>query len=258
MIVNERMKVVSHERIAENIFELVLQGKLVKEVKAPGQFVHVKTGTGIDPLLRRPISIAAHNHDNQKMTLIYRAEGKGTKLLSSVNIGERVDILGPLGNGFTVEDGAGKTALLVGGGIGVPPLYGLSERLIEHGWTVKHILGFQSVSASFYTDHFKELGETFVATVDGSMGTRGFVTDVIQNEELQFDEFYSCGPTPMLKALQNKLEAKKGYISLEERMGCGIGACFACVCHKQDDPIGTSYVKICSDGPVFPAGVVQL
>jgi dihydroorotate dehydrogenase electron transfer subunit len=258
MIVNERMNVVSHERIATNIFELILQGDLVNEIKAPGQFVHVKTGTGIDPLLRRPISIAAQDHKNQTMTLIYRAEGKGTKLLSAVNIGEMVDILGPLGNGFTVENGEGKTALLVGGGIGVPPLYGLSKRLIKHGWTVKHILGFQDESASFYEEYFSKLGETYLATVDGSKGTHGYVTDVIQSEALQFDEYFSCGPTPMLKALQTKLEEKKGFISLEERMGCGIGACFACVCHKQDDPLGTSYVKICSDGPVFPAGVVQI
>jgi dihydroorotate dehydrogenase electron transfer subunit len=258
MIVNERMKVISHERIAKNIFELVLQGELVNEIKAPGQFVHVKVGTGIDPLLRRPISIADHDHEEQTMTLIYRAEGKGTKLLSTVNIGEMVDILGPLGNGFTVEDGKNKTALLVGGGIGVPPLYGLSKRLIEHGWTVKHILGFQDGSVSFYEEHFTELGGTYLATVDGSKGTHGFVTDVIQNEAPQFDEYFSCGPTPMLKALQSKLDEKKGFISLEERMGCGIGACFACVCHKLDDPQGSSYVKICSDGPVFPAGVVQL
>ncbi|QTC43814.1 dihydroorotate dehydrogenase electron transfer subunit [Bacillus sp. V3] len=258
MIVNDQMKVVSHEKIAKNIFELVLHGELVNQIKAPGQFVHVKVGTGIDPLLRRPISIAAHNQEEQSMTLIYRAEGKGTKLLSLVDIGETVDILGPLGNGFTVEEGESKTALLIGGGIGVPPLYGLSKSLIAKGWEVKHILGFQDRSVSFYKERFEELGETFIATVDGSLGTKGFVTDVIQKEAPGFDEYFSCGPTPMLKALQSRLEMKSGFISLEERMGCGIGACFACVCHKQDDPDGYSYVKVCSDGPVFPAGVVQL
>jgi dihydroorotate dehydrogenase electron transfer subunit len=258
MIVNDHMTVISHEQIALNIFELVLEGKLVNEIKAPGQFVHVKTGTGIDPLLRRPISIAAHSKVKQTMTLIYRAEGKGTKLLSLVRTGETVDILGPLGNGFTVEQGENKTALLVGGGIGVPPLYGLSESLSEKGWVVKHILGFQDRSVSFYEERFQELGETFIATVDGSLGTKGFVTDVIRHESLYFDEYFSCGPTPMLKALEANLAAKKGFISLEERMGCGIGACFACVCRRQDDPEGSSYVKICSDGPVFPSGVVQL
>lgn len=257
MIVNENMVVLSHERIAENIYELVLQGSLVDEIKAPGQFVHVKVGTGIDPLLRRPISIASHDPEQHTMTLIYRAEGKGTRLLSLVDRSDRVDVLGPLGNGFSVE-GQGKTALLIGGGIGVPPLYGLSRKLVESGWEVKHILGFQNESVSFYEDKFGELGLTYVATVDGSLGSVGFVTDVISEEKPDFDVFYSCGPTPMLKALERQLEGKRGFISLEERMGCGIGACFACVCHKQDDPEGSSYVKVCSDGPVFPVGAVLL
>jgi dihydroorotate dehydrogenase electron transfer subunit len=257
MIVNEKMIVLSHERIAENIFELVLQGDLVGEITAPGQFVHVKVGTGIDPLLRRPISIASHDNENLTMTLIYRAEGKGTKLLSLVKSSETVDVLGPLGNGFSVDEGS-KTALLIGGGIGVPPLYGLSKKLVENGWTVKHILGFQTESVSFYEKKFMELGETYIATVDGSLGTSGFVTDVIRKEAPDYDVFYSCGPTPMLKALQSQLGNKQGFISLEERMGCGIGACFACVCHTQDDPEGSSYVKVCSDGPVFPVGVVLL
>ncbi|MCA1059230.1 dihydroorotate dehydrogenase electron transfer subunit [Rossellomorea aquimaris] len=257
MIVNEKMVVLSHERIAENIFELVLRGELVGEITAPGQFVHVKTGTGIDPLLRRPISIASHNQEEQTMTLIYRAEGKGTRLLSQVERSGKVDVLGPLGNGFSVEEGS-KTALLIGGGIGVPPLYGLSKKLVENGWKVKHILGFQNEAVSFYENRFRELGDTYVATVDGSSGTTGFVTDVIRDEKPAFDVFYSCGPTPMLKALESQLMDKRGFISLEERMGCGIGACFACVCHKQDDPDGTSYVKVCSDGPVFPVGEVLL
>ncbi|MBN8191526.1 dihydroorotate dehydrogenase electron transfer subunit [Bacillus sp. NTK074B] len=257
MIVNEKMTVLSHERIAENIFEIVLQGDLVSEIKAPGQFVHVKVGTGIDPLLRRPISIASHDHAEEIMTLIYRAEGKGTSLLSQVKRTEQVDVLGPLGNGFTVE-GGNKTALLVGGGIGVPPLYGLSKKLIDNGWKVKHILGFQNEAVSFYENEFLELGDTYIATADGSLGTTGFVTDVIQEEKPAFDVFYSCGPTPMLKALESQLGHHRGFISLEERMGCGIGACFACVCHKQDDPEGASYVKVCSDGPVFPVGEVLL
>ncbi|MBW3113935.1 MULTISPECIES: dihydroorotate dehydrogenase electron transfer subunit [Bacillaceae] len=257
MIVNEKMVVLSHERIAENIFEIVLQGDLVEEIKAPGQFVHVKVGTGIDPLLRRPISIASHDLHEKTMTLIYRAEGKGTMLLSKVGTRERVDVLGPLGNGFSVERG-NKTALLVGGGIGVPPLYGLSKKLVDSGWKVNHILGFQNEAVSFYENEFRELGDTYIATVDGSLGTAGFVTDVIKEEKPAFDVFYSCGPTPMLKALESQLDDKRGFISLEERMGCGIGACFACVCHKQDDPEGASYVKVCSDGPVFPAGEVLL
>ena len=178
-------------------------------------------------------------------------------ILSQAKNGEIIDVLGPLGNGFSVDSDS-RTALLVGGGIGVPPLYGLSKKLVENGWIVKHILGFQTESVSFYVNKFRELGETFVATVDGTLGTSGYVTDVIHNESPNFDVFYSCGPTPMLKALQSQLGDRRGFISLEERMGCGIGACFACVCHKQDDPQGSSYVKVCSDGPVFPVGVVLL
>lgn len=257
MIVNESMKVVSHRLLARNIYELVLEGELVREISAPGQFVHVKVGSGIDPLLRRPISIAEHNQKEKKMSLIYRAEGKGTMQLSLVGAGGRVDVLGPLGNGFDVQQGEGRKALLIGGGIGVPPLYGLSKSLRNNGWKVKHVLGFQEEAVSFYEDKFRELGPTHIATVDGSLGRKGFVTDVIENESIQYDQFFACGPNPMLKALQDRLSGN-GFLSLEERMGCGIGACFACVCHLADDPEGTDYVKVCSDGPVFPVGVVAL
>ncbi|KML32772.1 dihydroorotate dehydrogenase electron transfer subunit [Rossellomorea marisflavi] len=257
MIVNESMKVVSHRLLARNIYELVLEGELVKEITAPGQFVHVKVGAGIDPLLRRPISIAEHDRNEKKMSLIYRAEGKGTKQLALVGAGGRVDVLGPLGNGFDVQHGEGRTALLIGGGIGVPPLYGLSKALCNNGWKVTHVLGFQEEAVSFYEDKFMELGPTHIATVDGSLGRKGFVTDVIQEESIPYDQFFSCGPNPMLKALQSRLSGS-GFLSLEERMGCGIGACFACVCHLANDPEGTDYVKVCSDGPVFPVGVVAL
>ncbi|TYO72254.1 dihydroorotate dehydrogenase electron transfer subunit [Rossellomorea marisflavi] len=257
MIVNVSMKVVCHRLLARNIYELVLEGELVKEITAPGQFVHVKVGAGIDPLLRRPISIAEHDRNEKKMSLIYRAEGKGTKQLALVGAGGRVDVLGPLGNGFDVQHGEGRTALLIGGGIGVPPLYGLSKALRNNGWKVTHVLGFQEEAVSFYEDKFMELGPTHIATVDGSLGRKGFVTDVIQEESIPYDQFFSCGPNPMLKALQSRLSGS-GFLSLEERMGCGIGACFACVCHLANDPEGTDYVKVCSDGPVFPVGVVAL
>ncbi|MCP3739029.1 dihydroorotate dehydrogenase electron transfer subunit [Rossellomorea sp. BNER] len=258
MIKNERMEVLSHQHIAKNIYELTVKGQIVDEIQMPGQFVHIKVGKGFDPLLRRPISISSYSKEDQTMTLIYRAEGKGTRILSEVLIGQDIDVLGPLGNGFPIHEQDTKTALLVGGGIGVPPLYELSKQLTGRGWKVLHVLGFQSKDVVFYEEEFAELGETFIATVDGSHGSKGFVTDIISNLDNDFDLYYTCGPTPMLKALENTLTHKQGYISLEQRMGCGIGACFACVCHKSEDPTGNSYVKVCSDGPVFPAGEVAL
>ncbi|WP_099363066.1 dihydroorotate dehydrogenase electron transfer subunit [Fredinandcohnia onubensis] len=259
MIKKEQMKIVSHTQIAEDIFELTIAGELVQAMNDPGQFVHVKVSDGIDPLLRRPISIANIDQEKQECTLIYRKEGLGTRVLSEKNINQSVDVLGPLGNGFPVDEvGVGETALLVGGGIGVPPLYELSKRLVAKGVKVIHVLGFQSKSAVFYEEKFNWLGETYIATVDGTVGTKGFVTDVISNNGITFDTLYSCGPTPMLRALEAAFPDRNAYISLEERMGCGIGACFACVCHLQDDPDGYTYKKVCSDGPVFKVGEVVL
>ncbi|TKH91351.1 dihydroorotate oxidase B electron transfer subunit [Bacillus cereus] len=259
MMQKQNMIVVNQKEIAKNIYELVLQGTLVQQMNEPGQFVHIKVAEGIAPLLRRPISIFNVNQEKNEFTMLYRAEGQGTKTLATRKQGEMVDVLGPLGHGFPVEEAeAGQTALLVGGGIGVPPLYELSQRLVAKGVRVIHILGFQTKDVVFYEEKFAELGDTYVATVDGTHGTKGFVTDVIDNYGIDFDILYSCGPLAMLRALEGRYKEKKAYISLEERMGCGIGACFACVCHLQEDPSGHSYKKVCSDGPVFPIGEVVL
>jgi len=257
MIQKELCKVLSQKEIASDIYELVINGELVKQINAPGQFVHLKVSTGLDPLLRRPISISSFDTVKKSMTMIYRKEGKGTSMLAELRPGMQVDILGPLGNGFPVDEvTTGDTALLVGGGIGVPPLYELSNQLVEKGVKVIHVLGFQTASAVFYEEEFLKNGETYVTTVDGSYGRKGFVTDVMK--ELQFDCIYTCGPTPMLRAIEQNYSDKKVFLSLEERMGCGIGACFACVCKKKDDPTGVSYKKVCSDGPVFRAGEVLI
>ncbi|MFD0771020.1 dihydroorotate oxidase B electron transfer subunit [Bacillus sp. CGMCC 1.60114] len=259
MMQKQNMIVVNQTEIAKNIYELVLQGDLVQQMNEPGQFVHIKVAEGIAPLLRRPISICNIDQEKNEFTMLYRAEGQGTKTLAKKKQGELVDVLGPLGHGFPVEEAeAGQTALLVGGGIGVPPLYELSQRLTAQGVRVIHILGFQSKDVVFYEEKFAELGDTYVATVDGTHGTKGFVTDVIDAYGIDFDILYSCGPLAMLRALEGRYKEKKAYISLEERMGCGIGACFACVCHLQEDPSGHSYKKVCSDGPVFPIGEVVL
>ncbi|WP_307794910.1 dihydroorotate dehydrogenase electron transfer subunit [Alkalihalobacillus sp. BA299] len=258
-MLKDNLTIVHQEKIADRIFELVLEGELVSKMTTPGQFVHVKVDRGIDPLLRRPISICNVDLKKKQLTMLYRAEGKGTSLLSERVKGELVDIMGPLGTGFLVEEAKeGEVALLVGGGIGVPPLYYLSQQLKAKGVRVVHVLGFASAKDVFYEEKFSELGDTYVATVDGTHGTKGFVTDVIEQQGLNFDILYSCGPIPMLKALEERFYDKKAYLSLEQRMGCGIGACLACVCHLQDDPTGTSYKKICTDGPVFPIGEVIL
>ncbi|WP_312469237.1 dihydroorotate dehydrogenase electron transfer subunit [Neobacillus sp.] len=255
MIQKELCPIISQTEIAEDIFELTVKAGLVSQIKAPGQFVHIRAAAALDPLLRRPISISSFDYELEQFTMIYRKEGKGTAKLAEMEPGMELDILGPLGNGFPVEEmESGETALLVGGGIGVPPLYELSKQLVAKGVRVIHVLGFQTESAVFYEPEFLQNGETYVTTVDGTYGVKGYVTDVIKN--LSFDCIYACGPTLMLKALEQHYSEKRMYLSLEERMGCGIGACFACVCHKTDDPTGVSYKKVCSDGPVFRAGEV--
>lgn len=255
----EEMKVISHRTIAHQIYEMVLEGDLAKNMKMPGQFVHIKVAPGVDPLLRRPISICDADPENGRVTLIYRAEGKGTAILAKTAPGETVDVLGPLGNGFPADEAKpGQTALLVGGGIGVPPLYNLSKQLNLNGVRTVHVIGFASKRDVFYAEKFAELGDVYTATADGTEGQQGFVTDVIRDKQLSFDVLYACGPTPMLRALDEQYKDRKGFLSLEERMGCGIGACYACVCKLQNDPEGTSYRRICKEGPVFPIGEVLI
>ncbi|WP_096550609.1 dihydroorotate dehydrogenase electron transfer subunit [Ureibacillus thermosphaericus] len=257
MIRQERMTVVSQREIAKDIFEMTLQGQIVQEM-SPGQFVHIRVSDLLEPLLRRPISIANIQKEADEFTIIYRAQGRGTKVLSQKQVGDEVDVLGPLGNGFPVEAAReGETALLVGGGIGVPPLYELSKQLNARDVRTIHVFGFQTEELAFYEEEFSKLGETYYVTDDGSKGFKGFVTDLLNELKPDFNIFYSCGPLPMLRALASMYEEKKGYLSLEERMGCGIGACFACIC-KTEEGQEKGYVKICSDGPVFEKGVVKL
>jgi len=257
MIQKELCKIISQKELALDIYELTIKGEFVSQISAPGQFVHIRVSNGWDPLLRRPISISSYTKEQKSLTMIYRKDGKGTSMLSQLRPGMELDILGPLGNGFPIDEvSIGETALLVGGGIGVPPLYELSNQLIKKGVKVIHVLGFQTEAAVFYEEQFKNNGETYVTTVDGSYGKKGFVTDVMK--DLQFDCIYTCGPTPMLRAIEQGYSDKKVFLSLEERMGCGVGACFACVCKRKDDPNGASYKKVCSDGPVFRAGEVLI
>ncbi|MCU7558023.1 dihydroorotate dehydrogenase electron transfer subunit [Macrococcus capreoli] len=254
MTMQEEMSVVSQRSIARNIYEIVLKGQITKEMTTPGQFVHIRVGHTSEFMLRRPISICSVDQTQHTLTCLYRAEGKGTKALSKLKEDDTVDILAPLGHGFPVN-AAKHTALLIGGGIGVPPLYELSKQLNARGIRTIHVLGFQSKEDMFYLDEFTKLGETHIATVDGSFGTQGFVTDVIKALPKNYDTFYTCGPIVMIKAIEDVLPDTPGYVSLEERMGCGIGACYACVCKADNDE---GYVKICTDGPVFKKGALAL
>ena len=247
--------VVSNEKIADKIFRIELHGDIVCEMNTPGQFVNIKVNNGYEFLLRRPISICEINKDKNTFVMIYRADGAGTIKISELKPGDLVDVLGPLGKGYDISSlEKGQTALLVGGGIGVPPLYELAKQFRNSGINTIHILGFNNKKDVFYEEKFAELGTTYVATSDGSYGEAGFVTNVIEDKKIKYDKYYSCGPLAMLKALTDMDKEKIGYISLEERMACGVGACYACVCEKQDGSIS----RVCYDGPVYDSKEIAL
>ncbi|MEN1966947.1 dihydroorotate dehydrogenase electron transfer subunit [Lentibacillus sp. N15] len=237
--------------IALDTIEITFKNAYVAQTAKPGQFLHLQ----IDGYtLRRPISIAEIDREHDLITVLCKKFGEGTKKLGTYQTGMMMNAIGPNGNGFSFEDLSLKTALLVGGGIGVPPLYHLAKELKKNGIHVITVLGFQTKEHIFYEKKFAALGETYVVTDDGSYGKKGFVTTVL-DQVGEFDHYFSCGPIPMLQAIREKLTHKPGSISLEERMGCGIGACFACVIPTDD---AGGYKKICQDGPVFAAGEVIL
>ncbi len=222
---------------------------------APGQFVMVRTSNGPQPLLRRPLGV--HNADSTGIELFFQTAGKGTALLAEKRPGDPIDILGPLGRGFTVEGLDGKSALLVGGGRGIAPMYFLARRLLAQKTAVKVLYGGRSAPDLPLIDKFRALGvEVICSTDDGSLGMAGFVTELAAGEldKARPDILYSCGPDAMMKALAaitNRLGLRAEF-SLESLMGCGIGACWGCV-HRIRNGKGTAWTKICEEGPVFPA-----
>ncbi|MDO4380029.1 MAG: dihydroorotate dehydrogenase electron transfer subunit [Clostridia bacterium] len=230
-------EIIENEYLIENVLRMKLSGD-TSEIKCPGRFVNIK----LDGLyLRRPISVC--DFDENTLTIIYKVVGKGTKLMEGMKKGEKLDVLTGLGNGYDTSL-SGERPLLLGGGVGVPPLYNLAKRLISEGKKVTVILGFNKKSEVFYEDEFKALGaETIVTTVDGSYGKKGFVTDAMK--ELEYTYFYTCGPEPMLKAVYKTSETE-GEMSFEKRMGCGFGACMGCSCKTI-----TGYKRICKEGPVM-------
>jgi dihydroorotate dehydrogenase electron transfer subunit len=230
------LKVISNEKLTENVYKMIMSGDL-NDIKKSGQFVNIL----IDGLyLRRPISVCDYSENS--LTIIYKVVGKGTTKLSQANIGDEFDVLIGLGNGYDLSK-SGDNPLLIGGGVGVPPMYNLAKKLISQGKNVTVILGFNTKSEVFYENEFKNLGaNVLVTTVDGSYQNKGFVTDVLPSN---YTYFFTCGPEPMLKAVYNKTTTS-GQFSFEERMGCGFGACMGCSCK-------TLYgnKRICRDGPVL-------
>ncbi len=229
-------KIQSNKLIAKNTYEMILSGD-TSDITAPGQFVNIK----LDGFyLRRPISVCASSESS--LTLIYKVVGDGTEKMSSMTEGESLLILTGLGNGYN-KSVSGKKPLLIGGGAGVPPMYMLCKELIAEGKEPTVILGFGSSCEIFYEREFRELGaKVIVTTVDGSYGTKGFVTDAMN---LEYTYFFTCGPEPMLKAVYDK-STSSGQFSFEERMGCGFGACMGCSCKTK---YGNK--RICRDGPVL-------
>ena len=230
--------VLENKKIAKDVFRMVLEGD-TQYITAPGQFINILV-EGF--YLRRPISIC--DWDDKTITVIYKVVGKGTEAMAEMLPGKKLDILTGLGNGFTAKEGSEKP-LVIGGGVGAPPMYGVAKHLIEKGAKPTVILGFTSKDDVFYEEEFKALGcDVYVTTNDGSYGTKGFVTDVIKNLE-GYDYFYTCGPLPMLKAVAMGTECS-GQLSFEERMGCGFGGCMGCSCKTL-----TGNKRICTEGPVL-------
>ena len=223
--------------LTDSVMRMRLLGD-VSDITCPGQFINIQ----LDGLyLRRPISV--YDRDDSSVTIIYKVVGKGTEQMRNMQIGETLDVLTGLGNGYDLSL-SGEHPLLLGGGVGVPPLYMLAKELIAQGKTVSVILGFNTKNEVFGEEEFRALGaDVTVTTVDGSYGVKGFVTDAMKT--MDYTYFYTCGPEPMLKAIYN-VAATEGQFSFEERMGCGFGACMGCSCKTI-----TGYKRICKDGPVM-------
>ena len=230
-------EIVSNKKLTKNVFEMIIAGD-TSEISRPGQFVNIKLDGFF---LRRPISVCDLN--NNKLTLIYKIVGGGTEKMSEMKIGEKLDILTGLGNGFDTSV-SGKSPAVIGGGVGVPPMFMLAKKLIGENKNVTAVLGFNTKDEIFYKDEFEKIGaKVIVTTADGSEGVKGFVTDALRN--IDYSYFYACGPEPMLKAVYAESKTS-GQLSFEERMGCGFGACMGCSCK-------TIYgnKRICKEGPVL-------
>lgn len=236
MYKQNKYKILLNDALTEDVYKMVLGGD-TQYITAPGQFINIQLDS---KFLRRPISVCDYSDDT--ITIIYKVVGEGTEQMKNLAVGEVLDVLTGLGNGYDISKST--KPLLIGGGVGVPPMYNLAKALINDGQKVSVVLGFNTAKEIFYEQEFKALGcDVFVTTVDGSYGIKGFVTDAMK--DIDYDYFYTCGPLPMFKAVYNATETS-GQFSFEERMGCGFGACMGCSCKTK---YGNK--RICKDGPVL-------
>lgn len=231
--------ITQNEKIAQSVYKMRLSGD-TSAIKKAGQFVNIKLDGFF---LRRPISVC--DYTAEELLIIYKVVGKGTEKMSAMEKGEQLDILTGLGNGYDLTVKTEKP-VLIGGGVGVPPLYKLSKELKKQGKRVSVILGFNSENEIFFEDEFKEIADrVLICTADGSYGIKGFVTDAVK--DIDFDYFFTCGPEPMFKALESTIDKNiSGQLSFEQRMGCGFGACMGCSCKTL-----TGNKRICREGPVL-------
>ena len=229
--------VISNEALTASVYRMVLAGD-TSAITATGQFVDLRLP---EKYLRRPISVC--DFEEGKLTLIYKAVGEGTAIMTKLPTGTQLDVLTGLGNGYDTAR-SGRTPVLVGGGVGVPPMYALAKELVRQGKQPQVVLGFNTAEELFLAEEFRALGiEVHIATADGSLGTKGFVTDVLK--DLSYSHFYACGPMPMFRAMEAVMTTS-GQYSFEERMGCGFGACMGCSIQ-----VKSGYKRVCKDGPVF-------
>lgn len=250
----EMAVVIRQEEIATDIYSLWLRTEQIAANARPGQFVSLYCNDG-SKLLPRPISICEIDKEQNALRLVYRVAGKGTEEFAKYKTGVKLKVVGPLGNGFTLKD---KKAFLIGGGIGIPPMLELAKNL---DCEKQIVVGYRN-NELFLINDFEKNGEVYVATEDGSVGTKGNVLDAIRENGLDADIIYACGPTPMLRALKEYAAANniECWISMEERMACGIGACLACVCKskEKDAHSNVNNKRVCKEGPVFLAEEVEL
>ncbi len=255
----ENALVISQEMLAPDIYSMWIRTEAAAEAK-PGQFISMYTNDG-SKLLPRPISICEIDRREGSLRVVYRVTGKdtGTEEFSKMKAGDTIPVIGPLGNGFPYEKAEGKRVFLMGGGIGVPPILELAK---QTDCAKKQIVVGYRDARTFLREEFEQNGEVYISTEDGSIGTKGNVMDAIRENGLEADLIYACGPTPMLRAIKSYAEENgiECYISLEERMACGIGACLACVCksREKDHHSNVHNKRICKDGPVFLSTEVEI
>ena len=254
-IMLEQMELLNQVEIAPNIFSMILKGQMVSQMQA-GQFLHIRVPDD-SKLLRRPISIAEIDRDNLTCRIIYRIEGGGTAIFSQLPVGSFLDVMGPQGNGFDLSPvRSGDHALIIGGGIGVPPLLEVAKELHARGARVTAVLGFSDKSAVILEAEMKKSAEVIVTTDNGSYGRQGYVSAVVDKLPQDYVAVYSCGAPAMLQYVDRKFQDHPhAYLSMESRMACGMGACYACVVHVagQDESVNK---RVCEDGPVFETGTI--